>query len=236
MKQANICSSPEPQVSDAMVPIAAIAERLAHMIRSPLSVIMSAADQLDQKYQSLPDENDFSYARAILSAAEKIEDILKRFIQYAYPPQPEMQPVDLNELCRMEADKLDMPMLFIPDDNISEIYCDPFQIRLVLADLIENARQATGPEGEIILKTGLEDHRVTITIENNGRRLAREMTEKAFVPFFSTRPGQSGLGLAIARRLIEAHRGNVELKRIASGGTRAVICLPHDSDKNDEGV
>lgn len=228
------CDLPNKIESKAGTSLAAIAERLTHKIRNPLTVIFTAASQLQESDEMPTGEEDQSYIETILIAAEQIEDTLRRFCQFTCREPLETNPIDLNELCRREidsfgaelADKSRSVILFRPDNELPKIACDSRQIRIMAASIIENALQAMAPPGEVILRTGQNERSVIITVEDNGTGVALENLEKVFLPFFTTRPGKAGLGLAIAEGIAKDHGGSIAVEPRHCGGTRVIVTLP----------
>jgi len=171
---------------------------------------------------------------SIVIASEQIEAILKRFVLYACPEPPVKEAVSLNDLCRAEINhrrhevtyESSGNISFYPDENLPEAVCDPDQIRVILADLVENGLRAAGPRGEVAIRTGHESDAVQFSIEDDGKRIAAKNREDWLIPFFTTWPGKNGLGLAIADRIVRAHKGSMELQARREGGTKVIITLP----------
>ena len=221
---------PEPETT----PLAIIAKRLTHRLRNPLSVITTAASQLQDRHAPILDSDDISLVDSIVIASEQIEAILKRFVLYACPEAPVAIPTDLNELCRNAIDRLVHEMAgdggteisFQPDHELPPISCDPDQIAIILSDLLENGLLAAGAQGEITIQTSHDSETVRIAVKDNGRGISAAHRQDSLTPFFTTWPGRNGLGLAIADRIIGRHKGSLELKACSGEGTEVIVTLP----------
>jgi len=223
------------------IPRPPVAASLMHRIRNPLSVIIVAASQL-QEDEALPGQEDSSLVRTILMAAEQIEDILRRYSQYACPEPPAYESIDINQLCRAEIDRVRNDSAagrtmakfdFSADDDIGEIAGDDILIRIALAELIDNAIEAIEKGGTVTLKTRLDDHGAVIVIEDTGSGIPEALTEKVWQPFFTTRPGKAGLGLPIAGRIIAAHNGRIDLEPRPGGGIQVTLTLPYTNHNQE---
>jgi two-component system sensor histidine kinase AtoS len=110
-------------------------------------------------------------------------------------------------------------------------HCDPEQIYQVTLNLVVNAIQALPPGGHVTVRTLPRRHdRVGFEVEDDGPGMAPEVQEHAFTPFFSGRPGGTGLGLALVQRMIQAHHGTVTFVSRIDQGTTFRVELPVAGD------
>ena len=113
--------------------------------------------------------------------------------------------------------------------DIPAVSCSPSQINQVFLNLISNAAQAIEhDEGRLLLKTEADGEHVHVSIQDNGKGIAKEHLEKIFDPFFTTKPiGQgTGLGLSISYQIVQAHGGSIRVASIPGKGSRFVVSLP----------
>jgi len=112
--------------------------------------------------------------------------------------------------------------------RIPEVECQAAQLNQVFLNLLLNAAQAIQGAGNIWVRSGREGERVWIEIEDNGCGIAEEHRARLFEPFFSTKPvGQgSGLGLAVAFGIVQAHHGELQVHSAIGQGSRFRLCLP----------
>jgi signal transduction histidine kinase len=215
-------------------PLSELSEHLIHKLRNPLSAITTAASQLETEKGSPLTDDDLSLVDAILVASERLDGILTRFSIYACPEPIQKDVIDLNALCLAEinhcqSDSPDYQSVTVNlynDDTLSEFECDPNYVRHIMCAIIRNAFQAIGKNGSITMRTENPGDYVIITVEDNGMGIPRNLYGMIFQPFVTTRPGKAGLGLAIARRMIEAQHGSIRIENRDEGGTIVTIKLP----------
>jgi signal transduction histidine kinase len=105
--------------------------------------------------------------------------------------------------------------------------CDPDQLRQVAWNLMLNAVQALGGgEGTVRVGTAADGDGARLTVADDGPGIAPGAAARLFDPFFSTRPGGTGLGLATVHQIVQAHRGEVRVEPVAPHGVRFVVRLP----------
>jgi signal transduction histidine kinase len=114
---------------------------------------------------------------------------------------------------------------YLPAD-LPPVALDRDMFKQALLNLLLNAEQAMPSGGVITLQASAESGGVRLDVIDTGKGMAPEVVAKAFKPFFSTRPGGSGLGLATTRKIIEAHGGTITLQSEAGRGTKFTIHLP----------
>jgi nitrogen fixation/metabolism regulation signal transduction histidine kinase len=104
---------------------------------------------------------------------------------------------------------------------------DPSQIEQVLINLVKNAREAGSPEDEVIVSVhATVDHGVALRVSDRGRGMSEEVMRQALLPFYSTKPSGSGLGLALCSEILEAHGGRLRLQNRSGGGLVVTCWLP----------
>jgi C4-dicarboxylate-specific signal transduction histidine kinase len=131
-------------------------------------------------------------------------------------------------------------------DTPCEVQADPRRIKQVMLNLLENAIEAMAwPEngekkgGELTLTTRMTEERAIIELQDTGPGIAPDLFDRVFTPFFTTKPSGSGLGLAVSRRIISDHGGQIRVEAPEAGGTRFIIELPRFAVVNNhvpEGV
>jgi signal transduction histidine kinase len=109
---------------------------------------------------------------------------------------------------------------------LPQIDGDPVQLRQVLFNLVDNALHAAGPGGEVRLSGHLDGERVELAIEDSGSGVAPEVRRRLFEPLITTKAKGIGLGLALVRRIVERHGGDVSYSPREGKGARFVVRLP----------
>ncbi len=207
---------------------------IAHEIRNPLGLIRSHL-RLLQEAQS--DASRESAIRAIERQIRRTSDLIEKILSYARPAAPVHRRIDLNSTVSMatrfaaqamqaHAD-VEIRREFAPD--LPRIYGDHVQLQEIFINLVTNALQAVGPGGTIRLMTAREGpDAVRVDVIDSGPGVREELREKIFLPFFTAGKGTkgTGMGLAIARRIVEGHRGHIDAQWVPEEGMRFRVVLP----------
>jgi len=109
------------------------------------------------------------------------------------------------------------------DPNIPNIQFDPLHLRQVILNIAKNGIEAMGKGGTLTLTTGQVPNGVVLQISDTGDGIPADVLDKIFQPFYSTKPKGSGLGLTIAQKIIEAHKGKITIESELHEGSRFTI-------------
>lgn len=219
-----------------------VARRLAHEIKNPLTPIQLSAERLRQKYLDRIDaDGRDAFERltgTIVAQVESMKRMVNTFSDYARPPQPELEEVDLNALVESV---LDLYVSAEPEPDITRhlapslprVYADAGRLRQVLANLVKNAIEAHAegetPTLEVETRELVDDHMhyVEVAISDAGAGLSNDPTRDIFEPYVTQKDKGTGLGLAIVKKIVEEHGGGVWLANNAGRpGATATIRLP----------
>jgi signal transduction histidine kinase len=113
-----------------------------------------------------------------------------------------------------------------PTGAVPAVSGDAFRLSEVFANLIQNALQATPPDGQVEVEVAASEAGARVTVRNTGSGIPLDIRERIFQPFFTTKTTGTGLGLAIARQIVEAHRGRIEVMSDGVSETTFVVELP----------
>ncbi|NOT87900.1 MAG: ATP-binding protein [Lysobacter sp.] len=204
---------------------------LSHEINNSMAPIASMADTLQRMLSARdarPGTELDADLRHGLGLIEQRSAALQRFIggyaQLAKLPPPQLHPTALAPLCERVGLLLNDPRIVIVPGEDLDLLADVDQLEHVLINLLRNALEAGG-DGPVLLQWTRSDHQATIEIVDGGHGLPA--SENLFVPFFTTKPGGAGIGLALCRQIVEAQNGSLALHpRADAPGTVAVIGLP----------
>ena len=213
---------------------AEIARRLAHEIKNPLTPIqlsaerlaLKLADQLDADGRRMLDRATFT----IVNQVEAVKNLVNAFRDYARLPTPTLEALDLGKLMReililyeSSAAKID---LRLPDD-LPQVLGDASQIRQIVHNMLQNAQDAlTGREnGEIVLDARAEGDAVLLSCRDNGSGFPQEVLAHAFEPYFTTKAKGTGLWLAMIKKIVTEHGGDVKIFNREGGGAELRIRL-----------
>ncbi|HQK21599.1 MAG TPA: ATP-binding protein, partial [Candidatus Latescibacteria bacterium] len=169
----------------------------------------------------------------ILVESERLDSTLNDFLQFARPRNPRRKPENLEEmlqdLVRIIWSDKDAVGSVVPRITVSPdlplVNCDGDQIRQVFWNVILNAIQAMAGQGELAIDVTYENGLVRVSIADTGPGIPPEELERVFEPFHTTKPRGTGLGLPIARRIIQAHGGAIALESQPGAGTRVTFTL-----------
>lgn len=226
-----------------MTALAEFAAGAAHEINNPLAVISGQAQYL------LGREIDPARQRALQTIngqAHRIHQLLNELMQFARPPHPQMQAVDLRGLLREVALSLSdlaaqrQVQLTCPDPDPALTLCaDPRLLRTALECLLRNAIEAAPPGGWAGIRVApADDDRLEFVVEDNGTGPAPSQRDHLFDPFYSGRlAGRGrGFGLPTAWRLAREHGGDVRFDRPADGPTQFILNVPRQGPDHDQAV
>ncbi len=208
-----------------------LAAGLAHEIRNPLAGI---AGVLDIVSRDLPDS---SVAREVIEDAKQeavqINRILTELLDTARPKAPQFRITDIVGtaehavlFARQQAVTKRINIEFEVKDELPPVEHDPNQINQVLLNLLLNAIQSMDKAGAIRVTVQQEEDAVAIVIADEGKGIAPEHLPNIFRPFFTTKGHGTGLGLSLARRMVESHGGTISVVSAQGRGTQFTVLLP----------
>jgi len=215
---------------------AEVARRLAHEIRNPLTPIQLSAERLQVKLASKLAEADAEVlarsTRTIVNQVSALKSMVDAFSQYARTPEPSMLELDLNALTRevltLYESLLGSAIRLELAPQLPPIVGDAAQLRQVIHNLLQNAQDAlTGTaQPRVTVASDVVDGAVQLTFTDNGCGFPENLMQRAFEPYVTTKPGGTGLGLVIVKKIVEEHGGTVAIANVAPRGARVTIRLP----------
>ncbi len=219
---------------ERLAAIGQFAAMVAHEVRNPLATVMMGLRHL----QKLAIAGEVTERLVVaMSEANRLEQILGDILLYAKPQVLQLAELEINQFMREILPILQqMPAAqnrqidYVPATSGITLCADRDKLKRVIANLITNACEAIAP-GETVycaVKT-IEDH-LTLEVQNFGEPISPEILPRVTEPFFSTKPARTGLGLAIASRIVEAHQGMLSVLSNAETGTIVSIQLPCSCD------
>lgn len=212
---------------------------LAHELKTPLSTLDINLQLLSEEWKDPQTERERRGARrieAIQRASRKIDEILKAFVRFAKDPRPSLRPVALPALIQEILEK-DMPealtaagrlgqiqLSYHFEPGLPRVQADPILLRQVLLNLLLNAVEAIDGEGRVTVAAEARGAEVVLRVSDTGRGIAPEHRQRVWDMYFTTKPSGIGMGLPIARRIVEAHGGRIDFE--SNGGTTFRVFLP----------
>jgi two-component system nitrogen regulation sensor histidine kinase NtrY len=218
-----------------------VARRVAHEIKNPLTPIALSAERIERHLTrgAAPDAASLEIIRTcaatIRNAVETVRALVDEFSVLARFPASRPQPASLNSLVEAalimfggRMDGIDLRTDLAQD--LPPVMADPEAIKRAIANLVDNAAESLQDTilKEITISTSLVGSRdaVELTVSDTGHGVSRDVKEKLFLPYFSTKQRGTGLGLAIVSRIVEDHRGSIRVEENKPVGSRFVIELP----------
>lgn len=204
---------------------------IGHEIHNSLAPISSISDSLRRLISNDPLPHDWREdVERGLTVVGNRADALTRFTtayaRIAHLPVPALAPVDVGRLlARVSATETRVPVR-VADGPATVVQADPDQLEQALINLLKNAAEASlERDGEVLVEWHTRAGAVEIRILDEGPGISG--SENLFVPFFTTKPRGSGVGLVLARQIAEAHSGSVELRnRTDAEGCAATLTIP----------
>ena len=213
----------------ALAQVGKMAAIVAHEVRNPLAGIRGAMQVIGRRLA--PDSAEQAIANEVITRIDTLNNIVQDLLQFARPRQPVIAPVPVDALVRdtiallKEDPKLTRVAVEVDAPHVM-VRGDQELLKLVLSNLVINSAQAMNGHGCIRISAGLHNGWYELSVLDSGPGIPPEVRERLFEPFFTTKHRGTGLGLATARRILDAHGGTIELECPAAGGTLATIRLP----------
>ena len=205
-----------------------LAAGVAHEIKNPLAAIRSSAQLLEGKVAG----REAELVGIIVSEVDRLNRVVNQFLQYARPAPVRRAPCRLSEildgclelLAPVAARRsVALAKLYAGDDP--EVPGDPDQLRQVFINLILNSIEAVPDGGRVEVGIESTGHSVSGFVRDNGPGIPGEKRRTVFEPFVTTKEGGTGLGLAVAQRIVNEHGGTLTLESGSGTGTTARVTL-----------
>lgn len=216
------------RISESTKMLAELGGSLAHELRNPLSSIRGS---LEVVAKSERDKKILPFINMAVKESVRLNSIVTDFLNFA-----QFTPKKLNKI--MISDILTEAILETDQQFSSKhvglirqgedfyIAADPDRLKSGFVNILYNAFEASGDNQKVTVKTYKDRREGIVDIGDEGRGIARKDLNKVFVPFFTTKKGGTGLGLSIAQKVIEAHRGRIEVQSKVGKGTIFRIIFP----------
>lgn len=220
---------------------AEMARKVAHEVKNPLTPIQLSAEHLLKVYEEKRGDFDIALkesASYIISEVENLRKIAQEFLEVSREVPPKKELFDVKEIIRETIS----PYQKIISDRISFRECyegNPFpldgdksKMKVALRNIIINSIEAITGKGEIEIHLRRKKEHMILAIIDSGPGIDKDILERIFDPYFSTKDVGTGLGLPIARKIIEDHGGTIQAASESHKGTKITITLPLPPQEN----
>ena len=214
--------------------LAALGEMVAgisHEIKNPLGIVRSTAELLGE----MPDASDTQkrLSGVIKEESTRLNQIVTEFLDFARPQEPNLQECQLEEIIeknlsfiRPELEKKGIQVQENLNGRSFRLRADHDLLYRAFLNILINAIHSLQDGGTIDIKVEEDRDAYRVEIEDTGCGISKENVDKIFNPFFTTKEKGSGLGLSIVRKIIEGHRGTIDIKSVEGQGTKVQVQLP----------
>ena len=219
--------------TDKQASIGALSASIAHEIRNPIAAAKSLVQQMGEDPRSV---ENVEYANVALDELDRVERSISHLLKYAKEEEIEFAPTNLAtvvdaSLSEMRA-KLDAAGVAVARNYIGgpTLVADAEKLRQVFANILDNAiasfpAQQEEKRVDLYIENGLPQ-RIRVRLRDNGAGIAPEKIDRIFNPFFTTKEEGTGLGMAISKKIIEAHEGKIDVVSEPDRGTEFIVTLP----------
>lgn len=231
---------------EKLASLGVFATGIAHEIRNPLTAIKVRVFSLKASHR--PGTSDHEDLEVIENEIDRLERIVRDFLQFARPAEPDLQRISAAKLLRdaahlLTSDLAKRSVTLRLDLDIEEVVrADADKMKQVLINFIQNAADSMKTGGTITLRTRLNKQTlqgrsvpaVALEIADTGSGIPPEIQKRLFDPFFTTKESGTGLGLCIAARIVEKHGGVIDYQTQLNRGTTFSIVLPRASEDENK--
>jgi signal transduction histidine kinase len=207
------------------------ASAIVHDLKNPLITILGYARRIREQKG-----NPVEAARTIFESAENMQKIVSDVLDFSRPVQLELGEKDARELfdqvidsCKTKAEQAGVTISKNIPEKPMRIKVDALQLQRALVNLINNAIEASGRGQDVVIAMTTRKSRLAIMIKDQGPGMDGETLENIFVPFYTKKAGGTGLGMAIVKKIIDGHKGNIRIESYQGKGTTVTIDLPYNA-------
>jgi two-component system CheB/CheR fusion protein len=213
----------------ALARLGEMAAVVAHEVKNPIAGIRGALQVITSRMPA--DQRDRTIMGDVIARLDALNGIVSDLLLFARPRKLRTEPVDIaaligntTELIRRDPAAAGIDVRI--NGATTVVQADPELLQIVFQNIVMNAAQAMGGKGRIDIAIDSADGRCRVSVADHGPGMPPDVRAKAFEAFFTTKHRGTGLGLPIARRIVEGHGGRIEIDTPAEGGTLVSVELP----------
>lgn len=232
----------EMRENERLAAVGRMAAAVAHEVRNPLSSIKGLALLLKGKISG--SDNDKEAANLLVEQVERMNRTVSELLSFARPAPLDLQKVSVAVLLRdtlrlleTDAGNQGVSTRLIVEDGIEDIAADPDRLSQVFINLLLNGMQAMPEGGELTVtaENCADGKRVKIEVRDTGCGIPQQNLSQLFYPYFTTKAGGTGIGLAISQKIVNDHKGTIKIDSVEGDGTVVTVLLPVFKTDGDSG-
>lgn len=213
----------------ALAHVGEMAAVVAHEVRNPLAAVRAALQVIGGRLPA--DSQNTPVIGEIITRLDGLNRLTEELLLFARPPQRKPLTVDVSLLLKLTANLIGQDPAFRDlridvTGTATPLQGDPDILKIVFQNLLINAAQAMRGQGTVRVSVAVDGDRQRVTIADEGAGIPADVREQIFRPFFTTKARGTGLGLPIAKRLLETHGGTITIDCPVGGGTVVRVELP----------
>lgn len=220
---------------EKLAAVGKMAAMITHEVRNPLSSIGLNTELLEEELGSGASTEARDLCRSIHREVDRLTAITEEYLAFARLPKPKLAAEPINPMVGalaafvredLAAKKVKLVTELAPGDPIAQV--DAGQIRQCLINLVRNATDALAERGSgtVTLRTRVAGRRIEIAVQDDGVGIPADLLPRLFDPFFSTKEGGNGLGLALTQQIVRDHGGDLRVDSTVGRGTTFTVSVP----------
>ncbi len=223
----------EMRETERLAAVGRMAAGVAHEVRNPLSSVKGLALLLQRKFS--PGSNEHETATLLIQEVERINRTISELLSFARPAPLELTRVDLRLLLERQirllaADTASDGISFTLEapDDLRPLAADQDRLNQVFVNILLNGVQAMPDGGKLIVRAwnNCEENSVVVSVTDSGSGMDEHIINQVFFPYFTTKKGGTGIGLALSQKVINEHGGTIQIHSVPGQGTVVTVTLP----------
>lgn len=221
--------------SEIMSTLGSLVAGVAHEVRNPLFSMSATLEAFEEDFPEHPEYKE--YLDILHSELNRLTQLMKDLLEYGKPPSQKLLPSTINlviteaiKFCEHLANKKKVKIDFQIPEILPQILLDETRLVQVFQNLLDNAINHSPENSKVIIKVSLlaetDQNWLKVTVQDFGVGFSKEDLPKVFEPFYSRRPGGTGLGLPIVQKIVEQHQGKIFVANNPKGGAEVSVLLP----------
>lgn len=214
--------------AERMAAIGSIAGMVGHDLRNPLAAIKGAVYVLRKKQASFIGDSGVEMLNTIDQAVNYSDNIISDLLDYSREVHLELEEISTKSLINYIILSLSIPknIKIFERTGDYQIWADSNKLQRVFVNLIKNAFDAMQNGGQLEITTVYNNDTLDFIFSDSGYGMSEAVLQNIFTPLFTTKAKGMGLGLAICKRLVEAHEGKIAVESVINKGTKFIVSLP----------